>query len=180
MNSFKLIAVGNLARNPELVAKGDTMYTRFCLVGNDYAGKDEQLAVLRKGLAQILTSDLSSVQGIRLVERTRLEEVLGELKLGQNPHGPQGYLLDPKSAARVGKLLGAQYMVMGGYFDLGTLYFGAEYEMKHLPMPVDLQKNISYKFFVLLPLINSCLIIHDIGIKQGYLQRIVIVKAWLE
>jgi len=42
MNSFTVVAVGNLARNPELVAKGDTMYTRFCLVGNDYAGKDEE------------------------------------------------------------------------------------------------------------------------------------------
>jgi single-strand DNA-binding protein len=42
MNSFTLAAVGHLARNPELVAKGDTAYTRFCLVGNDYAGKDEE------------------------------------------------------------------------------------------------------------------------------------------
>jgi single-strand DNA-binding protein len=42
MNCFTLTAVGNLARNPELVPKGDTAYTRFCLVGNDYAGKDEE------------------------------------------------------------------------------------------------------------------------------------------
>jgi single-strand DNA-binding protein len=42
MNSFKLIAVGNLARNPELVAKSETLYTRFLLVGNDYAGIDEE------------------------------------------------------------------------------------------------------------------------------------------
>jgi single-strand DNA-binding protein len=42
MNSFTLTAVGNLARNPELIAKSDTSYTRFCLVGNDYAGKDEE------------------------------------------------------------------------------------------------------------------------------------------
>jgi single-strand DNA-binding protein len=42
MNSFSLTAVGNLARNPELVAKNDTSYTRFCIVGNDYAGKDEE------------------------------------------------------------------------------------------------------------------------------------------
>jgi single-strand DNA-binding protein len=41
MNSFTLTAVGNLARNPELVAKNDTSYARFCIVGNDYAGKDE-------------------------------------------------------------------------------------------------------------------------------------------
>lgn len=38
-------------------------------------------------------------------------------------------------------------LLMGGYFDLGTLYFGATYEMKHLPMPSSLEKNIEYKFF---------------------------------
>ena len=42
MNSFTLAAIGNLARNPELVEKGDTVYTRFCLVGNDFAGRDEE------------------------------------------------------------------------------------------------------------------------------------------
>jgi|SRR5579862_3765993 len=42
MNSFTLIAVGNLARNPELVAKGETSYTKFMLVGNDYARRDEE------------------------------------------------------------------------------------------------------------------------------------------
>jgi single-strand DNA-binding protein len=41
MNSFTVTAVGNLAKNPELAVKGDTTYTRICLVGNDYAGRDE-------------------------------------------------------------------------------------------------------------------------------------------
>lgn len=41
MNSFELTAIGNLAKNPELIAKGDISYTRFCLIGNDYAGKDD-------------------------------------------------------------------------------------------------------------------------------------------
>lgn len=41
MNSFTLTAIGNLARNPELVVKGDLTYTRLCLVGNDYAGRNE-------------------------------------------------------------------------------------------------------------------------------------------
>jgi single-strand DNA-binding protein len=50
MNSFTLTAVGNLARDPELVAKGDTSYTRFCLVGNDYAGKDDA------GTREVVTS----------------------------------------------------------------------------------------------------------------------------
>jgi single-strand DNA-binding protein len=52
MNSFTLTAVGNLARNPELVARNDTSYTRFCLVGNDYAGKDEE------GAAREVTTSL--------------------------------------------------------------------------------------------------------------------------
>ena len=41
MNSFTVTAVGNLAKDPEVHVKGDTTYTRFCLVGNDYTGKDE-------------------------------------------------------------------------------------------------------------------------------------------
>jgi single-strand DNA-binding protein len=41
MNSFEISAVGNLSKNPELVSKGETSYTRFCLIGNDYAGRDD-------------------------------------------------------------------------------------------------------------------------------------------
>jgi single-strand DNA-binding protein len=42
MNSFKISAVGNLAGEPEMTTKGDSTYTRFCLMGTDYAGKDEE------------------------------------------------------------------------------------------------------------------------------------------
>jgi single-strand DNA-binding protein len=42
MNSFTLFAVGNLAKDPELMSKGETAYTQFCLMGNDYAGKDSR------------------------------------------------------------------------------------------------------------------------------------------
>ena len=38
-------------------------------------------------------------------------------------------------------------MLAGGYFDLGTPFYGAEYEMHQLPIPAKLQKNISYHFF---------------------------------
>ena len=41
MNSFTLTAVGNLAKDPELAVKGDTTYTNFTLIGNDYARKDD-------------------------------------------------------------------------------------------------------------------------------------------
>ena len=42
MNSFSLSAIGNLAKNPEFISKGEVTYARFCLVGNDYAGRDEE------------------------------------------------------------------------------------------------------------------------------------------
>jgi single-strand DNA-binding protein len=42
MNSFTVTAVGNLAKDPALAVKGDTTYARICLVGNDYAGKDDE------------------------------------------------------------------------------------------------------------------------------------------
>lgn len=38
-------------------------------------------------------------------------------------------------------------LLMGGYYDLGTTFFGAEFEDKHLQIPQSLQSNISYHFF---------------------------------
>jgi single-stranded DNA-binding protein len=42
MNSFKLTAVGQLARNPELSIRGDITFARFCLVGNDTIADSER------------------------------------------------------------------------------------------------------------------------------------------
>lgn len=82
----------------------------------DYQGKNEEMGLLRKGLAQMLISDLSGSGAYTLVERDRLQALLDELELNRSKK------IDRKTANRVGKLLGAQYMVLGGYFDLfGTL-----------------------------------------------------------
>jgi TolB-like protein len=79
----------------------------------DYAGKTEGLDVLRKGLAQMLITDLAERTHAALVERDRLQEVLAELDLARSGR------IDKATAARVGKLLGARVLVMGGYFDMG-------------------------------------------------------------
>jgi TolB-like protein len=78
----------------------------------DYTGKTVELEVLRKGLAQMLISDLSGGNAIRVVERERLEDLLTEQKLQGSAK------IDPQSAVKLGKLLGARYLVLGGYFDL--------------------------------------------------------------
>ncbi len=38
-------------------------------------------------------------------------------------------------------------LVMGGYFDLSTSFFAAIYEVKHLPLPRSLDRNVELEFF---------------------------------
>jgi carboxypeptidase C (cathepsin A) len=38
-------------------------------------------------------------------------------------------------------------MLAGGYFDLATPYFEGKFEMHHLPIPQNLQSNISYHYY---------------------------------
>lgn len=93
---------------------------RVALLYFDYEGQVADLVPMRKGLAQMLISDLQGQPGVLLVERERLEEVLAELKL------QRGRAVDPATAAKVGKLLGAQYLVLGRISDfMGKLRIDA-------------------------------------------------------
>jgi len=71
-----------------------------------------QLEPLKVGLAQMLVSDLVGKPGITVVERQQLQAILEELKLGHSG------VVDQGTAAKVGKLLGADHVVMGGYFEI--------------------------------------------------------------
>ncbi|MFT7579902.1 MAG: TolB-like protein [Myxococcota bacterium] len=62
---------------------------------------------LKKGMADMMVTDLSGVVGLQVVERSRLQEVLDELKLQKSSH------FDPKTARKLGKLVGAEYAVTG-------------------------------------------------------------------
>ena len=81
----------------------------------DYSGASRDLIELQKGLAQMLISDLSASPHIRIVERERLEAVLVELRLSRSAK------LDPTAVNRIGRLLGARYLVVGGYFIITAL-----------------------------------------------------------
>ncbi|MDZ7343996.1 MAG: CsgG/HfaB family protein [candidate division KSB1 bacterium] len=69
----------------------------------------ERLEPLRKGLAQMFSSELSQLQGLELVERADLLRVIEEMKLAQ-----AGFI-DEKTAQQVGKLVGAQFLLLGGF-----------------------------------------------------------------
>ncbi len=87
----------------------------------DYTGTDAELGVLRKGLAQMLTSHLRPhASAYTLVERERLQDLFDELELAADAR------VDASTAARLGHLLGARYLVLGSFFDLmGTLRIDA-------------------------------------------------------
>jgi len=69
----------------------------------------EALDPLSKGLAAMLVTDLSNLAGLKVVERERIQYLLDEIKLEQSEYFSQ------ESAVRVGKLLGAHVLLMGGF-----------------------------------------------------------------
>ncbi len=60
-----------------------------------------------RDLSSMLTNELSSTEKFRVVERSKLEHVLSEQDLAASGRIAKG------TAAKVGKLTGAQYLVMG-------------------------------------------------------------------
>ena len=72
-------------------------------------GNDAAMAPLQKGLAEMLITDLSVSKAITIVERSRLNDVLGEVKLQKNPY------FDPEGAAKLGRGLGADFLITGSY-----------------------------------------------------------------
>lgn len=72
----------------------------------DYAG-------LGKGVADLLISDLATTANVRVVERERIEALLQEQNLAK-----QGQI-DPATAVRLGKILGARHMITGGFMSTG-------------------------------------------------------------
>ncbi len=75
-----------------------------------------KLDMLRLGLAEMMITDLSNNPDLTVVERSRLNEILAELELQKTD------AVDPGKAVEIGKLLGAERMVLGTYFEfLGKL-----------------------------------------------------------
>ena len=73
----------------------------------DVQAVDPNLTILRKGLAQMLVTDLVETDRWKVVERSRLEAVLSEQKLQSTAK------MDRATVVRVGKLLGARFLVLG-------------------------------------------------------------------
>lgn len=64
---------------------------------------------LSKGIADFLITELAANPNIRLIERDQVQKLLDEQQLAA------GGKVDRETAVRVGKLLGAQHMIFGGF-----------------------------------------------------------------
>ena len=82
----------------------------------DAAAGSESYAGLGRALAGMLVSDLSRAQGLRLVERQRLDALLAEITLSES-----GYL-DPDTAQQLGQGVGAELVVLGSWSVVDTAF----------------------------------------------------------
>jgi TolB-like protein len=70
---------------------------------------DRAYDVLQKGLADMLVTDLAGVPTLQVVEREKLEKIIGELDLQRSSY------FDPKTAQKLGQVIGARYAVTGAF-----------------------------------------------------------------
>lgn len=73
----------------------------------DNQTNDANLDVMRKGLADMMVTDLVSWDGVTVVERDKFEAVVGELKLQRSKY------FDAASVVKIGKFLEARYLLTG-------------------------------------------------------------------
>lgn len=74
---------------------------------------DKSLDSTGVALADLISAQLASKKGFKLVERQRIEDILKEMKLGQTG------MIDQNTAIQVGKMLGANVMGFGSFSTLG-------------------------------------------------------------
>src|SRR5213082_2211138 len=76
-----------------------------------YGQDKENFDALQKGIAGMLISELAANPAARVVEREEIEKLLAEQSLGASGK------VTPETAAKIGKLVGARYVIVGTFID---------------------------------------------------------------
>jgi serine/threonine protein kinase/TolB-like protein len=83
---------------------------RLAIVQFKNLGSERDLDVLSEGIGDTLASALGRMrQRIRLIERNQIDKALREIDLGQTKYA------DKKTAVALGKITGAEMVILGGY-----------------------------------------------------------------
>jgi TolB-like protein len=99
-----------------VVERPDPGLKTLAIVGfsNNALDDRERFDPLEWGMASILINYLNGATDLKVIERERLQWLLDELDLNQD-----GGRVDQSTAVRMGKLLGATTMLLGGFTVLG-------------------------------------------------------------
>jgi len=88
--------------------------------GGSFGSDPWDYEALGIGLQQMLITELAQNSSLRLVERGRIREIIDELDLGQSQY------TDASTAAQIGRLVQARYLISGGFTDAnGTMRLDA-------------------------------------------------------
>ena len=80
--------------------------------GGSYGANREDLEALQVGVQELLLTELNVNTNLRIVERGQLRQILEEQGLAQAGR------VDAATAARIGRIVGARYVVTGVFVDL--------------------------------------------------------------
>ena len=95
-----------LAREAELVNKPPTPWT-IAIFPYQFVGADTLYKPLGRAIAEMLVTDLSQTSRIKVLERAEVQLLLDEMKLAESG------AVNPATAARTGRMLGAERVVQG-------------------------------------------------------------------
>src|SRR5947207_7613944 len=108
------MAAAFLAAPALVVAQANTPVVAVLYFDNNSFGKDRaDYDGLGKGIADLLINDMATNPTMRVVERDRIQSILQEQDLVRSKS------IDPQTAVKLGKLLGAAYLVTGGFMSDG-------------------------------------------------------------
>ena len=103
-------ALATVAPRESVIAQSAKPTVAIMYFNNNVFTKDaKDYDGLSKGVPDFLITEMSANQGIRVIERDQVQKLIDEQKLvgaGQ---------VDRETAVKVGKLLGAQHMIFGGF-----------------------------------------------------------------
>jgi tetratricopeptide (TPR) repeat protein len=104
-NELRVAVRESLAREQQLAARPSP--ATVAVFPFLFSGSDERLRPLGRALAEMLTTDLAQTDRLTVLERVQVQALLDEVELGQSG------VVDPATAARGGRLLGAGRVVQG-------------------------------------------------------------------
>ncbi|MBF0429711.1 MAG: hypothetical protein HQK83_00415 [Fibrobacteria bacterium] len=115
LKSTRLLIVFLIATLVTLTSASEKQSIAVLRFENNSLMNKEAYNGLNKGLCDMLVTELSKISAFHVLEREKLEGVLSELELAQSD------VIDASSAPQIGKLLGASYLMFGGFVkDMGN------------------------------------------------------------